>query len=273
ELSVAVEHANNFTAGRSDGARAYLDGTTTVTSLTLRGSGGRSLEWGLEVPLVQHSGGSTDGLIDGFHELFGLPDGGRGAAPRDALEYRLVRDGRTVAYVGERRRHLGDLRGWLGYRLADAPGRQSAVRVLVKAPTGRIDDLSGSEGTDLALWWEMHDRRWLEDGGVAVTMMAGVTVTGNHALAGVDRQPLVASGHLGFHYPVSADVSLHAQLDGHSDILDAELPQLAQAAALGTLGATWRWSSTRWLDVSLTEDLTTRSAPDVVFRMAVGSRF
>ncbi len=272
-LALHVEHANNFTANRDGDSWAYLDGTTTVTTLTVRRGWGTRLEWGLEAPLVVHGGGATDALIDGFHDLFSLPDGGRDGASRNVLDYRLVHEGRTVARVDDSERHLGDVRALLGVRLLDQPGRQSALRAVVELPTGRAENLTGSEGVDVALWWETRDRRWLESLGLTVTLMGGVAFPGDSDLARDALRPVVFSGHLGLHYPLRPALSLHAQLDGHSELADAPIPQIGDPALLGTLGATWRWPSSRWLALGVVEDLTTRSAPDVVFRVSVGGRF
>ncbi len=272
-LALHVEHANNFTANRDGETWAYLDGTTTVTTLSVRRGWGNRLEWGLEVPLVVHSGGATDGLIDGFHDLFGLPDGGRDGASRNVLDYRLVREGQTLARVDAAEQHLGDVRALLGVRLPDQPGRQSALRAAVELPTGRAGNLTGSDAVDVALWWETRDRRWLERLGVTVTIMGGVAFPGDGPLPGDMRRPVVFAGHLGLHYPLRPALSVHAQLDGHSDLADTPIPQLGDRALLGTLGATWRWPSSRWLALAVVEDLTTRSAPDVVFKLSMGSRF
>jgi len=283
ELTLTIEHANNFTAGAADAATTgagpgalpdlavRFDGSTTVSTLGLRGALGERLEWGLEVPHVLHSGGVTDGFIENFHELFGFPDGGREDAPRDRLSYSIVQRGSEVVAVEEARGHLGDVRGWFGVRLTEGD-RQAVLRTMVKAPTGRVDDLSGSEGTDVAAWLELVDRRTLADAAMTVTLMGGVTVLGEGELAEADRENLVWSGHLGLHLPVAAWLTLRAQLDAHSDVIDTDVRQLSARAVQGTLGGSLALSRALWLDVGVTEDLTGASAPDVVFLITLGTR-
>ena len=48
----------------------------------------------LEVPWLEHSGGDLDSLIDDWHDLWGMSDGGRSDVPDDLLDYRYAtRDG------------------------------------------------------------------------------------------------------------------------------------------------------------------------------------
>ncbi|MEQ8859813.1 MAG: DUF3187 family protein [Pseudomonadales bacterium] len=272
ELTLQVEHANNFTAGGSSGATAAVfDGGTTVTGLTLRRALGQRFEWGLELPYVHHGGGFTDAFIDGFHDLFGLPEGGRDDAPTNRLDYRLVSAGATRVALDDAAGHLGDVRGWLGYRLLRGPGREAVLRGMVKAPSGRVADLSGSEGTDVSLAVELADSVSLEALGLTMTLMGAATALGNDALPGTPQEALVWSGHFGLHYPLTGRLILRGQLDAHSDVIDTGLRQFAGATVQGTLGGSVMLGPRAWLDVGVSEDLAGASAPDVVFLLALGA--
>ncbi len=81
EYSINLEHASSFTSVRTATSSVFFDGETTVANYSLRGtlanpfaasSRGdaaepRALEWGLALPLVLHSGGYLDNVIDEFH--------------------------------------------------------------------------------------------------------------------------------------------------------------------------------------------------------------
>lgn len=273
EVTLTAEHVNNFTAGTGDRTVAYFDGTTTITSLALRQSAGAALEWGLEVPWVWHSGGATDALIDGFHRLFRLPEGGRDAAPRDLLDYRIDFAGAEPIRVDDSGGHLGDVRGWLGYEIHRAVGRRAALRGAIKLPTGKVRHLSGSEGADLSLALELVDQRLLASLATTVTLMAAVTRLGDGELAPGAQRDWVASGHLGLHVPLWGRLSLLGQLDAHSEVIDGGISQVAGRAVQGTLGARLELPGSFWLDLALTEDLTGESAPDVVFHAMLVRRF
>lgn len=272
ETSLLVEHANNFTADADGDTAVLFDGTTTVTSLTMRGAFRTRWEWGLALPYVHHDGGFSDGLIDGFHDLFGLPDGHRGDVPRDRLDYRVVHEGREVVRVTGDQGGLGDVRLWLGLRVHDTPARQAVVRAMVKLPTGQAGDLTGSDGTDTSLWIELADRSSLAALGVTITLAAGITRPGDDGL-GLPQRNLVGSAHLGLHYPLAGRVTLRAQLDGHTDVIDAGVTPLGRGALLGSLGGSIRLSQPLTLDLALVEDLTPDRAPDVVFMTTLRAHF
>lgn len=272
EVALTVEHANNFTAASNSRAAVFFDGTTTVTTVSLRRGWGQRFEWGLDVPHVHHGGGFTDSFIDGFHDLFGFPDGGRDAVPSDRMDYRIDLADGPVAAIDGATSHVGDVRGWLGWRVHQSPGRAGVLRAQLKVPTGSVATLSGSEGVDAALWLEWHDARLLEMLSVTVTLNGGLTFPGRGELAGAQPQDAVLSGHVGLHYPLTSWLVLRAQLDGHSEVIDSGLDQFAAGALQGTLGGSLQLAPSLTLDLGVTEDLTGAAAPDVVFLATVAVR-
>lgn len=273
ELTLALEHSNNFTARARNGLTAVFDGSTTVATVGLRRAMLERWEWGVDLPLVHQSGGFTDGFIENFHDVFSFPDGDRGAVPRDRLAYRISDGADTLVDVSDSRQHLGDVRAWLGYELHQAPGRQAMVRAMVELATGQVSDLSGSESTDASVWLELVDQRWLQHLNTTLTISGGVTAPGEGELLADRQQDVVFSGHLGVHFPLTGRVTLRAQLDGHSDVIDSGLDPVAGGSLLGTLGGSLDLSPSMRLDLGVIEDLSPRSAPDVVFLMTLGARF
>lgn len=272
EASLQVEHANNFAADVDEDVAVLFDGSTTVTSLALRRRLGTRWEWGMELPYVHHGGGFTDGFIEGYHELLGLPDGDRDGVSRDRIDYRVVYRGEEVISVTGADGSLGDARLWLGYRVHAGPGREAVVRGMLELPTGEAADLSGSGSTEGALWLELVDGRWLAALNVTMTLAAGVTFPGESEL-GLPQRDLAGSAHLGLHYPLSGRVTLRAQLDGHTAVIDVESTPLGAGALLGSLGGSVRLTPALALDLALVEDLTPDRAPDVVFLTSLRARF
>ena len=276
DLYVTIDHASNFSADFAPGTGAFFDGETTVTTLSFRAplaSGIQQMELGVELPYVVHAGGFLDGFLESFHDLTGLPDGGRSEAPKNQLDYLLRHQGETYAQLDDRRRHVGDLRGWFGYQLHRSAIRTLGIRAQLKLPTGRVRDLSGSEGTDVALWLEYADRSLLDRYGLSFSLMGGAVHLGAGELAPDAQKDLAVVGHLGLQYALSPRIHLHAQLDGHSQLLDTGVPQAADGAIQGTLGGRWLISPRYWLSVGVIEDLRAQTASDVVFQLAMGTHF
>lgn len=266
-LSVQLDHANHFVLKQRPEAELLLDGATTVLTVAWRAGLGGGWEWGVDVPFVHHGGGFTDGFIDGFHDLFGFPDGDRDMRPRDALAFRARDRGRTVLDLADERQGLGDIRAWLGYRVVHQPGREVVLRAGVEAPTGKRGDLIGSDTTDPSLWLELVDARWLEALDATITAAAGFTAPGDLDLTAQHSRNVVYSGHFGLHYPLTHRLTLRAQLDGHSAVLDSRVPRLAEAALLGSVGGSITLASGARIDVAVVEDLTPGRSPDVVFQL------
>lgn len=267
-----VEHANNFSARSGNGLTVIFDGSTTVTSLAVRSAAGTGWEWGLEVPFVHHGGGFTDGFIEGYHDLVGLPGGGREAVPRNRLDYRIIADGQELVNVTDSGMHLGDVRAWAGYRLHSAPGREAVLRAMAEAPTGALEHLSGSDTTDLSLALDLVDARWLEAFNVQVTATAGITRPGDADLLRERQRDVVWSGHLGLHRPLTRRWTMTLQLDAHTALFDTGVAPFAEGAVLGTVGSTVDLSPRVRLHLGIVEDLTPHRAPDVVLLVALGTR-
>jgi hypothetical protein len=66
--------------------RFLVDGEARSLGLDVRRGVTPSLSVGARLTLKWRGGGILDGLVDGFHSLFGLPDNGRTLLPRDRLQ-------------------------------------------------------------------------------------------------------------------------------------------------------------------------------------------
>jgi len=273
ELTFNVEAANNFQSDDRSGTFAFFDGESYITSYRMRGGWREALEWGVEIPYVAHTGGALDGLVDEFHELFGLPDGGRSLAPRGRLDYLVRADGVVYADFDDSVQSLGDVRGFLGYQVFDGSAQAFALRGQLKAPTGKVKDLSGSEGWDLSAWGEYQYDMVAAGRTVSLTASAGVSYLGEGELLPDDQVRWLWFGHLGLQIPLHARVTFLAQLDGHTDVLDSGNPLVADGGVLSTLGGRISITERLWLDLAVIEDLDNESAADVAFQILLGTRF
>lgn len=273
EATLRVDLGSNFTSDFEPDASAFFDGETTVFSLGFRAPLGRRMEWGLEIPYVLHSSGFLDGFLETFHDVTGLSDGGRDRAPKNRLDYLVNYRGTDYARFKDNQHHLGDVRGWLGFQLHQSAARTLGVRAQLKLPTGRVRDLSGSDGTDGALWLEYSDRALLASMGLSLSLMGGVVVLGDGDLAPDAQKDYALVGHLGLQYAITRRVMLMAQVDAHSQLVDTGVPQAANGALQGTLGGRWSISPKYWMDLGVIEDLRPQTSPDVVFQFLMGARF
>jgi hypothetical protein len=273
ELTFDTALANNFTSDASHGTLAFFDGETTYLTYGFRQAIADRWEWGVELPYVIQHGGYLDPLIDDFHDAFGFDDNGRHAAKHNQIDY-FVSDGNKI-YVDfqNERSGWGDVRVSGGYQLLVEPGRALAVRALVKLPTGDVDELTGSGGTDAAAWLDYTDRELLERYRVSITGAIGLMVLGDGDLLPRDQNRTAAYAHFGLSYPVTNAWSLKGQLDYHSQLIDVSIDQLGGEALQGTIGATWQVTPRLWLDFAMVEDLTGDSTSDVMIQVLIGTKF
>ncbi len=273
EWVLGLDYGNSYTAALAAGERIYLDGETGVASLAFRAALADRWEWGMELPWIGHKDGALDGFIDGWHDLFGLPEGGRDQAPRGRLNYFVQVDGRTDVEFLRDRSGSGDPRAWVGRSLYEAPERSGALRLQVKVPLGSVDELTGSQAMDAALWWEHDERNLFGLSRLAMSSMLGGAYLGGGELVRKRQKHLVGVGSFGLRLRVAPRVQLNFQADGHGALFDAKVGELGDAGLQGTIGGRVRLARQLWLDLGVVENLISDSAPDVVFLLHLSGRW
>ncbi len=273
ELTFSTQLANNFTSDANDGTLAFFDGESTYFTYGFRQALADRWEWGVELPYVIQRGGYLDPAIDDFHDLFGFDDNGRNSAKHSQIDFYVSDHNKIYVNFQNERRGWGDARVGGGYQLLRDPERSIAVRTLVKLPTGDVEDLTGSNGTDVAAWLDYTDRELLARFRLSMTGAVGIMVLGDGDLLPEKQKRVAGYGHFGLSYPLSDAWALKGQLDYHSQLINASINQLGGAALQGTVGATWHVSPRLWSDIAMVEDLTGDSASDVAFQVLIGTKF
>ncbi len=267
---VALEAANSYTVNSSGNEAIELDGETHRLDLGAAVGLGNGFEVGIALPLIQHGGGSLDSFIEDWHDLFGLPDGGRPQAPRDQLRYRYQRDGVTVLDFDDETGGIGDLQLSAAQSLWRSDDSAGALRLTLILPTGDADRLTGSgaTGIDLAFSgsWRLGER-WRSTLGVALFRkedgdLAGFEQRNNGWRAGASL------GWQGWSW-----LQLRAQLDAHSALYKSDLVELGDDAVLLSLGGRVTLSRDWDLDLVVVEDLAIDTAPDVTLQIALRGRY
>jgi hypothetical protein len=272
ELTFSTELANNFVSDAERQTLAFFDGETAIFTYGLRRPFGERFEYGVSIPYLIHHGGFLDTVIDNFHDAFGFDGNGREHTGRGHIDYFVADDGEVFADFQNQRRDWGDVRLSGGYQLLRNDSRSLAGRIEVKLPTGDVDDLTGSEGTDVAFWADYTDRSLLSGIGVDLTTMLGIVWLGDGELAPDKQEDYGVFAHLGLSYQISERWALKVQFDAHSELMDTHVDQVGGEALMGTLGARWHVTPTLWTDLAIIEDVYSDSTSDVVLQVAFGAR-
>lgn len=267
-LDIANEYVRegDFDAGGNCvGAECItLDGETRRLNVDYRVGLGGGWDFSMHVPMVDRGGGFLDSWIQDWHRWFGLPNGGREFAADDQYHYRYERGGAVLLSETEDAKGLGDVSLGLGRAL----GPNSALRTLVRLPTGDGSALSG-DNTGGAVWLD-----------VGLPMSGGWD---GYIAGGYSRNELgdvltalqnreVLFGGIGLLAPLSQNTRLLLQVNAHSRLYDgSELTPLARPAVPLTVGLQFRTGDEGALDIGFKEDLSVNGSPDFVFYLSVGS--
>ena len=243
-----------------------LDGETT--GLTARWAYGLGDGWEVEAEASwrRHSGGFLDRWIEDWHDLWGLPDGGRPEAPRDRLDYRYRGPGAQFS-LQEPAAGLSDLHLAAVRDVWRSENAALSIRTGVKFGIGDEDRLIGggddyyvsinATGTSanlVGLVWHAQ-LGWLRAGELRIL---GAIQRRNPWFAGV-----------GVEWPVWRNLTVKTHVDAHAPIANSALTELGSVALLLTVGVTWSISPELELEFGFSEDIAPHTGPDFVPRAGI----
>ncbi len=262
--------ANTYVQDGSANEFVNLDGEIMRFALDLRYGLGNAWELQLEMPWLEQSGGDLDKLIDNWHDLWGMPDGGRSDAPRNQLDYRYVSaDGGFLLEDGDS--GLGDITLGLNYAYYRTADAVASVGLGYKFASGDDEQFLGSGGDDMFIALRFSGAhqsdlplRWHGQLGY---LRAG----DSDLLQGIQERNLWFAG-LAVDWLVAEHWSLLAQLDSNAAPTDSQLNALGDVGVTLSGGVRWRFAP-RWsVDVSLVEDIAVETAADIVFQASLRYR-
>ena len=130
-----------------------LDGELWRTSLFLRYGIDKRSEFEIELPFLWTTGGFLDSFIEGWHGLFGFPNGGREDRPRDDYSMRVEAGGVEAFELDGESFGLCDTPvSWTFRPYEETATRPSfAVRATLELPTGSVGSGRGNGGLDGAI--------------------------------------------------------------------------------------------------------------------------
>jgi hypothetical protein len=271
ELSLdLVSHADRGQAGDEN---IVLDGESLYLDIALHKRLTDRFALGIDVPFVNHSGGSLDRMIEAWHGLFGLTNAHRGG-PANELSIVYADAGQTLLQVQDARSGLGDIRAKFAWQLSnpvERSGPSISVTSQVEFPTGDTDSLSGNGAADVSVGLVVVDVFESRLESISLSATAGITWPGNGNLVERRRLPRIAYGGVDLAWRASTRWQAHATLYGHTAGFDSELPELGRGSLqLAIAGRRQMRSEPRlFLDLGIVEDLVSDSTPDFAAQVAL----
>lgn len=270
ELGVALHSSVSNVYVLDGNSREYLnlDGETLRFALDLRYGLASNWDLQLELPWLEQSGGHLDRMIDEWHDLWGMSDGGRSQVPRNLLNYRYDSTSAPGFLLEDDSSGLGDITLALNYAFFQRKQAVASLALGYKFGVGEQDEFLGSGGDDvfLALRFSAAHRsnlplRWHGQVGY---LRAG----DSDLLDGIQQQDLWFAG-LSLDWMLGEHWSLLAQLDGNAAPANSDITALGDDAATFTGGVRWRFAPGWSVDASAVEDIVVETASDITFQISL----
>ena len=277
KLRLVMDIANNFTTDESSDESLLFDGETTRLTLSLRYGFSEYWEVGIDLPTISHQGGMLDGLIESWHDTFGLPQGGRDNAPRNRLRYSYQKAGEAEGLnFSNSSTGLGDISVNLAYQLNHNPSsrRYIALRGGIKLPTGDTDNLCGSGGTDVHIRLAVTDGETLKHYNISLFASLGILWLEKGEVLSNKQRQRVGFSSVGLGWSPLNRLIFKVQVDGHTAFYDdSHLKQIDSSSAQLAIGGTIKLSEGLSIDLCIIEDIIVDTAPDVTFHAALSYQY
>jgi len=277
-VSLVQDVASDYTVSSTSREAIRLDGESYRWTLAARRAFGGRFEAGLEVPYVLYGGGFLDSFIIGWHNFFGLPQGGRDSAPKNKLLFSYAKDGVQKLKMDHAGSGIGDISLTAGMQLYDERDSEShdslALRTALKLPSGDSNALRGSGSTDFSLSLCGSMNNFTEWGSLGVFGSVGGMVMSAGDVLRDQQQNLVGFGTVGLGWGPWSRVSFKFQLNGHTAFYrGSSLVELSRPSLMLVSGGAIRLPSDYRLDIGVSEDVAVATAPDVAFHLGVSKQF
>jgi hypothetical protein len=267
DLSVATSSHNIDETAADEILR--LDGETTRLAIRYQRGLTDNLDIGIEVPYLWHESGNLDSIIEGWHSLFGFPNGARDIRQRDRLDF-FYQDSRanTLAQT-QNTNGFGDVRFLARWQKTHTETYSSAIQFGVKLPTGDSDNWLGSGGTDISIGLTGDaSGLWSRDN-LSGFYRLNITYLGEPDWLADRYNDFVGQLSVGLGLQVHRNLELSMQSRIRSPIYDSDIESLGATSVSLTFGANVRIVPRYRLVFSVGEDARPGSAPDVSFQIAL----
>lgn len=269
---LGVDVANNFVRDRSGAENLVLDGESQRYELGVRYGLGSQWEIGAMVPWISFNGGVLDNFIEGWHSVWGLPDGGRPHYRARQLQFLYQRNNRTELNIDSAKAGFGDVQLRIANQLLQTAQDNIALIASINLPTGDDAHLTGSGGTNASVSMAATHSAWL-DLPLTLSGNIGVQTLPQSGVLSDRQKKSVWFGGAEIAWAAASEWRLRAQINLHSAIYDSALTSLGATSTQLLLGGSVRLSP-RWvLDAAVGEDIAVDTAPDVTLQLALKTRY
>jgi len=265
EYKVNFDLVNHAEARVEDVESAVFDGETYFLTLSLRRRVTPRLELGIDVPMVRHTDGVLDNVIEDWHDTFGMSNSNR-SGPSNHLDLFYASDGNTLYEISSPTFGIGDIQltAAIPLRMADESNDFSmVVRANVKLPTGSEEDLHGSGAADFAAGLYLSDNYSLFERNLALSGFAGALLLGDGDVLTELQRDTVPYAGVAATWQATENLAVTTQVYAQGEYFDSELREVGGDTMQLTIGGSYRLPQQGWvLSFAIVEDPIADSTPD-----------
>jgi hypothetical protein len=263
EIDVATDIANHYRLSGRGPDRLISDGETIRTHLFIAKRFNDRLSLTFELPYYRIYGGVLDDVIDSWHSIFGLPDGGRNNRPENAVEFEFARNNDVFYRLNARATGLGDAQLGLSWSI----GSFGVASANVKLATGDEDLLAGSGSTDWSVSFLRPREVQLSTRTAGYYWGFGVIRVGEGPAQVFDQRDSGYFGVLGGSLRITPRLGARVQIDMHSPFYRSQLEEIGEKAFQGSIGGWWEFSERGVFEFAFNEDVHVSTSPDIVVHL------
>ena len=267
---LSLDIANHADFGETDIENFVVDGETYFLTLTMRRRITDWLELGFDMPLIAHSAGFMDDMIEGWHDVFGMSNTKR-RGPSNELGFLYQRNGEDLYRLDSSASGIGDIQLTAAVPLREGIDGRSrlAIRSSLKLPTGDTDKLLGSGGTDFAIGLYGTGTTALFDRPLELTGFAGGLALGGGDLLPELQRDAVAFGGASATWKATEKIALAAQLYGQTPYYDSDVEELGGSSMQLTAGFIFLVGQGGLLRLAVVEDISANATTDFALHFSV----
>jgi hypothetical protein len=262
--------ANHYVNENSGNEFLNLDGETLRFALELRYGLAEDWDVQLEVPWLDQSGGDLDGVIDDWHDFWGMSDGGRSDVPKNILDYQYASPAGGFSLQDDTS-GLGDISLSLSHVFYRDDTSAVSLALGYKFGSGDEDDFLGSGADDVFVAVRFSGAQ-MSNLPLSWHGQAGYLRAGDSDLLDDLQEKNLWFAGLAVDWQFAQRWSIIAQLDGHAAPLDSNLTGVGDDAVMASLGTRWTFAQNWSVDINIVEDIRVETAPDVTFQASLRYR-
>lgn len=216
---------------------------------------------GITLSLISNQSGFLDQTILGWHDFFGLPQGGREQTQNDQINLVYQQNGNDIININNPSSGLGDIQLSASYALSSA----QSLWFIVELPSSQDSLLISNQQTDVAAGYSSSHRLGNKITGYG---SLGLSLLSNDGILKDYLKREILFGQYGLIYHYQDEYQFLTQADFHSSMLkDSDLEALDHSLQAQFGLRLPHIFKHHQLDIFFSEDIWPGHAPDISFAM------